>query len=132
MPKKLPYSQALIARLTTLTKRIMESTVQFMSPDEQERGPFLTEPEFLARVEAFIKDPENRIATDEETKTYVMGLLAKIYYKGIQAQVVRKYMLQIPPPPAARKGTARAPLKAAAKKRKVEQIRKQLTKRKKT
>lgn len=121
--RKPAYNEALIKELST---RIMESSVQLMSVDEMERGQFLTEPEFLARAEAFIKHPETRVPGTDEARYFVTGLLAKTYRKGIAADVVKKYTKVLAKPSATKK--AATPLTGAAKKRKADQLRKRLGK----
>jgi hypothetical protein len=129
--RKLRYSAELVAKLAELTTRIMESPIQFMSADEMERGPKLSEPEFIARAKAYIKDPETNVPGWPEDQSYTIGLLAKLHSKGIETNVVKKYMLVVPPPPGYKTHPAKAPLKPAAKKRKVEQLKKTLAKHKK-
>jgi hypothetical protein len=110
-----------VETLTRLSKAILESPIQFMSVDELEGGLKLSEPEFLARLEMYVKDPEVSVPSDAQHRLLIAGLLAKRYAKGLHASVVQKYVMDVP----ASKPPTR-PLKPGAKKRKIAELRRKL------
>ena len=119
--KPIPTSQRPLAVLMRLSKAFMESSIQFMSVDELEGSRKLSEAEFLVRVEKYVKDAEVDVPSDPMYKPLITGMLAKMYAKGLEPWVVKKYVLSIDVIPPAVK-----PLKFAAKKRKLAELRSKL------
>lgn len=119
--KTTPQAQSYVETLKRLSKAILESPIQFMSAEELEGSLRLSEPEFLARLDMYVKDPEVTVPSDEASRRLVAGLLVKMYAKGLHTSVVQKYLLTEPAAKAASK-----PLKPGAKKRKLEELRRKL------
>lgn len=119
--KTIPANQTSLETLKRLSTALLESPIQFMSADEQEGFLKLSEAEFLARVEKYVKNPEVDVPSDTKYRSMITTLLAKMYAKGLEASVVKKYVPRITPQMSTVK-----PLKPGAKKRKLAELRRKL------
>lgn len=119
--KSSPSKQIPLETRKRLAKALMESPIQFMSADELEGSLKLSEAEFLARLDKYIKDPEVDVPDDPATRPVIAGMLAKMYAKGLAPAIVKKYV-----PRAARLPPPLKPLPPATKKRKFAELRRKL------
>lgn len=105
-----------------LTQAITASPNRLMSETEITQNTHLTESEFMARAKTFIKDAESGIPAGDQATKLTLAILAKQHRRRIPVETAQKLMKPLLEP------TPATPLPHAAKKRKVEVLKKTLAK----